>query len=178
MRRDVTMAQREILTYPDQRLKQVSQQVTALNDQVSALITDLDDTFTVAPGCVGISAPQIGELWRVIIVDATRSGSKKAKKTSTLHGKLICINPTITACNGSLVFREGCLSIPDFTGNVVRSEQITVEYLDERFEPQKIDASGFESVIFQHEIDHLNGVLFLDNVRSFKRDVFRRKRYQ
>ncbi len=172
------MAQRTILTYPDHRLKQISKPVETRSQQLTDMITDLDDTFSIAPGCVGISAPQIGELWRVIVVDATRSASKKAKKTSSLHGKLICINPEVTACEGSLIFREGCLSVPDFTGNVVRSQTITLRYLDESFEEHTIESTGFEAVIFQHEIDHLNGLLFLDNVRSFKRDIFRRKRYQ
>ncbi len=172
------MAIQTILTYPDRRLKQISLPVETMTEQIRSLITDLTDTFTAAPGCVGIAAPQIGVLQRVIIVDVTRSASKKAKKDSSIHGNLICINPQIVESQGSIMFREGCLSVPDFTGNVVRSQSVTVSFRDEKFEERTISADGFEAIVLQHEIDHLNGVLFLDNVRSFKRDVFRRVKYQ
>lgn len=169
------MAVREILAYPDPLLKKLSEPVLSDSAEFRTSLADLIDTFEYAPGCVGISAPQIGWHERVMIIDANRSARRQ--KDSTLHGLLICINPQIVSQHGTLMFREGCLSVPDFTGNVFRSEQITVQYLDDSFTLQSCEMAGFEAVIAQHEIDHLNGLLFLDRVRSLKRDVFRRKKY-
>ena len=136
----------------------------------------MTDTFSRSPGCVGIAAPQIGYLTRIIIVDVAHS--KKARKNSSVHNRLYCINPKIIHQTGSIMFREGCLSIPDFTANVIRAERISVSYYDEHFVYKTIDAYGFEAVVLQHEIDHLDGKLFLDRVRSFTTDVFRRKKYK
>ena len=169
------MAVQPILLYPDPRLKQVCTPVNILTDSVKHTIRNLADTFDVSPGCVGIAAPQTGCLLRIIIVDA--SNSKKTQKNTSVHNRIVCINPEITQHDGTIMFREGCLSIPDFTGNVIRHNTLTVRYLDERFTQHEIQAHGFESVVLQHEIDHLDGILFLDRVRSFTHDVFRRKKY-
>lgn len=169
------MTVKPILLYPDPRLKQVCEPVNVLSDSIRETIRNLADTFDISPGCVGIAAPQIGSLLRIIIVDA--ANSKKRQKNTSIHNRIICINPEIIQRGGTIMFREGCLSIPDFTGNVIRHNAITVRYLDERFIQHEIQAHGFESVVIQHEIDHLDGILFLDRVRSFTHDVFRRKNY-
>lgn len=170
------MTVQKILTYPNPILKEISQPVPGDPPETFLkILTDLDDTFKNAPGCVGIAAPQIGWLMRVIILDVQQA--RKVPESSSIHGKLVCINPEIIAKSGKIYFREGCLSIPDFTGNVSRAEKITVTFLDEHFRAHTCDMTGFEAVIFQHESDHLNGILFLDRVESLKRDVFRRKNY-
>jgi len=177
MRRDVkNMPVRKILVYPDKKLKKTTKPVEPKSDNLNNIIIDMLDTFDVSPGCVGLAAPQIGIELRMIIVDV--SGSKQAKKKSSVNGNLLCFNPVITKKEGSIQAREGCLSVPDFTGNVIRSQSITLNFLDEKFQPHKIEAYGFEAIVFQHEIDHLDGLLFLDRVRSFKKDVFHRKIYQ
>jgi len=167
------MPVQEIKVYPNPVLKQVCKAVTNPPSIIKTIIDDLIDTLRISPGCVGIAAPQIGYLWRVIAIDA--QAGKKPKNDSSYHGKLVCLNPQIETKSGSILFREGCLSIPEFTGNVIRAEKITVNYLDTNLNPQTIECHGFEAVIFQHEIDHLDGILFLDRVQSLKRDIFRRK---
>lgn len=169
------MSVKKILIYPNPILKTPSREITDISKPVQEMIQDMEATFYSSPGCVGIAAPQIGFSHRIIIIDATRA--QKAKKNKNPHGKLVCINPEIQNRSGTIRFREGCLSVPDFTGNVIRSEKITVSYLDQNLDSHCIVCEGFESVIFQHEIDHLDGILFLDRVRSLKRDIFRRKKY-
>ncbi len=169
------MSVKKILLYPNPILKTPSQEITDLSKSIQEMIQDMEDTFYNSPGCVGIAAPQVGFSYRIIVIDATRA--KKAKKNKNPHGKLICINPKIQNRQDQIRFREGCLSIPDFTGNVIRSKKVTVSFLDENLNNRSIECEGFESVIFQHEIDHLDGILFLDRVRSLKQDIFRRKKY-
>ena len=131
-----------------------------------AVIADLLDTMRSFGHCVGIAAPQIGESVRVAVVDV--SGHRKAL---THHGELVLVNPVIVAAEGAEVGREGCLSIPELTANVRRATHITVEA-----EGLRIDSEGFEARALQHEIDHLDGLLFLDRVESLEADVFQRKR--
>ncbi|MEW6536514.1 MAG: peptide deformylase [Candidatus Auribacterota bacterium] len=169
------MAVLPVLVYPDKRLKIPSVPLEQNEPGWEQMISGLTDTFKYAPGCVGISAPQVGWHKRVIIVDASRSS--RVSPESGNHGMMVCINPEIVCTSGKLRFREGCLSVPDFTGNVYRSKKITVRYLDRSFNEHIIETQGFEAVIFQHEIDHLDGILFLDRVRSLKRDVFKRQTY-
>ncbi|MCD6459320.1 peptide deformylase, partial [bacterium] len=99
-------------------------------------------------------------------------------KFNTLFYMILFRNTPIIDRKGSIQAREGCLSVPDFTGNVIRSKSIKIRFFDEQFNRREIEACGFESIVFQHEIDHLDGLLFLDRVRSLKKDVFRRKMYQ
>jgi len=120
---------------------------------------------------VGVAAPQIGIPKRVIVVDV--SGSKMGKDNN--HGLLTMINPEIIRKEGSKVMREGCMSVPDYTGNVTRAEAIVVQFLDRDGRERVINSSGFEAVAIQHELDHLDGMLFLDRVSSLKTDIFRRK---
>jgi peptide deformylase len=161
-----------ILTYPDERLKQVSREVERVDDRVRAFIADLEQTMRAGPGGVGIAAPQVGEFSRIVIVDI----SSKPKHPN--HGRLVLVNPEILQWDGMAVGREGCMSVPDFTGNVIRAEKIKLQALDEQGVPQQYELVGFEARAVQHEVDHLDGLLFLDRLVSRRNDLFARKVYQ
>ena len=165
------MAVCEILIYPDQRLKTLCAPVTVLTVEVDTLIQNLVDTMLASGHSVGVAAPQIGDLRRMAVVDVSRSKLGRDNH----HGLLTMINPEIISRSGQKVMREGCMSVPDYTGNVTRAEEIVVEFLDRDGSERVIRAAGFEAVAIQHELDHLDGLLFLDRVSSLKTDVFRRK---
>ncbi|MBC7544881.1 MAG: peptide deformylase [Candidatus Sericytochromatia bacterium] len=163
---------REVIEVPDPRLKNVASRWEGNAAETKALAIDLFDTMRSFPGCVGLAAPQIGEPWRAVIVDV--SGHKKAR---SCHGLLILFNPEVIRADGAEVAREGCLSVPDFTANITRATQIVVSALTLDGE-RVIEADAFEARAILHEIDHLDGKLFLDRVSSRQTDVFRRKTYQ
>ena len=166
------MAVRPIILYPDPILKQVCTPADQGDSAVDSLIQDLVDTMVEAGHSVGVAAPQIGVPLRVVVVDV--SHSKLGKKEQN-HGLLTMVNPEIIDRTGKRTMREGCMSVPDYTGNVDRAEEIVVQFLDRNGEEQVVRAGGFEAVAIQHEIDHLDGLLFLDRVSSLKTDLFRRK---
>ncbi len=166
------MAVRSIRIYPDPILKQIAEPVKALDDTVVAVIQDLVDTMVDAGHSVGIAAPQIGILRRVIVVDVSKSKLGRDNH----HGLLEMVNPEIIEKSGSRLMREGCMSVPDYTGNVLRAEHIVVEFTNRRGQLRVIESSGFEAVAIQHELDHLDGLLFLDRVSSLKTDLYRRKK--
>ena len=166
------MAKKDILLYPDSRLKEISTEVKNFDDDLLNFIQDLEDTMGDGPGAVGIAAPQIGHAIRAVIVDV--SGRKKIKH----HGHLVLINPEITEWDGLKIGREGCLSVPDYTGNVVRAEKITLTALDQHGENISFEMEGYEARAVQHELDHLDGLLFLDRLVSRHNDLFKRKNYK
>lgn len=168
------MPARAILLYPHAFLKESCAPVAAIDDGVHELIRDLIDTMHAGPGSVGVAAPQIGSLLRVCVVDVSKSKLGKDNH----HGLLILINPEILRREGTAVMREGCMSVPDYTGDVERSVEITLRFLNENGELREIESSGFEAVALQHEIDHLDGLLFLDRITSLKTGLFRRKKYK
>jgi peptide deformylase len=139
---------------------------------LQAHLRALEETRRAGPGAVGIAAPQVDWLQRVVIVDV--SGRRKAVS----HGHLILVNPEITEWDGFAMGREGCLSVPDYTGNVVRAERIHVKAQDPDGNPVSFDMEGFEARAVQHELDHLDGLLFLDRLVSRRQDLFRRKVYE
>ena len=168
------MAVREVLRYPHPALKRRARELVAGTDDalLERVAADLLDTMRSFGHCVGIAAPQVDEGVRVIAVDV--SGHPKA---TTAAGLLVLVNPVIVAASGAEVGREGCLSIPALTANVRRATAVTVEGRDALGGGDAwIDAEGFEARCLQHEIDHLDGLLFLDRVDSLTHDVFRRKR--
>lgn len=165
------MAVCPILIYPDPILKQVAEAVGAIDETVDAVIQDLVDTMVESGHSVGVAAPQIGVLSRILVVDVSKS--KLGKENN--HGLLEMVNPEIIEKSGSKIMREGCMSVPDYTGNVTRSEQIVVEFTNRTGQLRVIEATGFEAVAIQHELDHLDGLLFLDRVSSLKTDLYRRK---
>ncbi|MEA2079874.1 MAG: peptide deformylase [Pseudomonadota bacterium] len=166
------MAVLEILTYPDDRLRQVSEPVEQFDTALQARIDDLEETRLAGPGAVGIAAAQVAWFQRVLIVDVS------ARKKTRNHGHLILVNPEITEWDGFAIGREGCLSVPDYTGNVVRAECIQLDAFDRQGNALCFDMEGFEARAVQHEMDHLDGLLFLDRLVSRRQDLFQRKVYK
>jgi len=166
------MAVLDILKYPDPRLKQISQPVENFDDGLRQFITDLRQTMDAGPAAVGIAAPQVGRLQRIIIVDIT------GKPKFTNNGPMVLVNPEIVSWEETALGREGCLSVPDYTGNVIRAERITVQAMDASGNEQTYQCEGFEARAVQHEMDHLDGILFIDRVVSRRNDLFRRKVYK
>jgi len=163
------MAVREVLRYPHPLLKQVAAE--ARGDDVARVAQDLADTMASFSHCVGLAATQLGEMVRMIAVDV--SGHPKATAS---HGLLMLVNPRIVLASGAEVAREGCLSIPELTANVRRATEIVVEATDPDGAARVVRSEGFEARCLQHELDHLDGLLFLDRVDSLTTDVFRRSR--
>ncbi|ABB33758.1 peptide deformylase [Geobacter metallireducens RCH3] len=168
------MPAQPILCYPHPVLKKVSHAVAVIDDEIRGLIDDLLDTMRAGPGSVGVAAPQIGATLRVCVVDV--SGSRHGKENN--HGVLVMVNPEIVHREGAAIMREGCMSVPDYTGDVERATTITVRFRDGEGTEREISASGFEAVAIQHEMDHLDGILFLDRIVSLKTGLFRRKNYR
>ena len=166
------MAILEILAYPDERLKQIAEPVERFDDELHAFLADLEETMRAGPGGVGIAAPQVGYFKRIAIIDI----SSKPKLNN--HGRVMLINPEITEWEGYAVGREGCMSVPDYTGNVIRAERIKLDAYDEQGVLHHYEMEGFEARAVQHELDHLDGMRFLDRLVSRRNDLFRRKIYQ
>jgi peptide deformylase len=158
---------RDVLVYPHPALKQVAPEVHEAGE-IARVSEDLVDTMDAFGHCVGLAATQLGEMVRIVVVDVT--GHRKA---TTTNGRLVLVNPRIVRAEGAEVGREGCLSIPELTANVRRATTIEVESAG-----GTIHSEGFEARCLQHEIDHLDGLLFLDRVDSLTADVFRRVRAQ
>lgn len=167
------MAILDILTLPDPQLKQVSEPVTAFDDELRRFIADLEETRRNGPAAVGIAAPQVGRFQRIVIIDCSNT-----RKPVPNHGHLILVNPEITHWEGYEPGREGCLSVPDYTGNVIRATRIHLVAQDPQGERLEFDMEGYEARAAQHEIDHLDGMLFVDRVVSRRTDLFKRKVYQ
>ena len=162
-----------ILCYPHPVLKKVCHLVENIDATIQSLVDDLLDTMRAGPGSVGVAAPQIGVTLRVCVVDV--SANRHGKDNH--HGQLCMINPEIVAREGAAIMREGCMSVPDYTGDVERATAITVRFSEPDGNLREIAASGFEAVAIQHEMDHLDGILFLDRIVSIKTGLFRRKSY-
>jgi peptide deformylase len=141
-------------------LRQRSADVAAVDDGVRRLVEDLFETMRAARG-VGLAANQVGVARRVAVVDIGEEGI----------APLVLINPVIRARVGAQTAEEGCLSIPDIYGEVERSESLVLEALDQDARPYRLEATGFQARAIQHEIDHLDGILFLDHLSAVKRDL-------
>ena len=167
------MAVREVLLYPHPSLKQKARELAEDEADLRMRVArDLLDTMESFGHCMGLAAPQLDDLVRMIVVDVT--GHKKA---TTQNGLLVLVNPVVVEADGAEVGREGCLSIPHLTANVRRATRIKVEATTPEGEPVAVESEAFEARCIQHEIDHLDGLLFLDRVDSIATDVFRRKNY-
>lgn len=167
------MAVLEILKAPDPRLAELSLPVETFDDELRGFIADLEETRRNGPAAVGIAAPQVGRRQRIVIVDVT-----KTRKPVPNHGYLVLVNPEIVERDGEEVGREGCLSVPDYTGNVIRATHILLRARDPAGNVLQFHMQGFEARAVQHEIDHLDGLLFTDRVISRRTDLFQRKVYQ
>ncbi len=166
------MAVLEILKYPDEALKQVSEPVEQFDDELQSFLANLEATMRAGPGGVGIAAPQVGYFKRIAIVDV--SSKPKIKH----NGCMILINPEIKTWEGMKIGREGCMSVPDYTGNVIRAEKITLQAYNTQGELIDYECVGYEARAVQHELDHLDGLLFLDRLVSRRTDLFKRKVYK
>ncbi len=166
------MAILDILKYPDEALKQVSEPVEQFDEQLQNFLLDLEETMRAGPGGVGIAAPQVGYFKRIAIVDV--SSKPKIKH----NGCMILINPEIKTWEGMKIGREGCMSVPDYTGNVIRADKITLQACNAQGELVDYECTGYEARAVQHELDHLDGLLFLDRLVSRRTDLFKRKVYK
>lgn len=165
------MAVRSVVRLPERVLKQVAKPFDGDFDE--QLIADLTETMYASPACVGLAAPQLGVSRRAFVLDV--SGHPKV---TTTHGLVAMFDPVIIEATGKKVAREGCMSVPDLTANVARSTEIVVSGTGPDGARVVIATEGFEARAFQHEIDHLDGMLILDRVASLATDVFRRKVYR
>lgn len=166
------MAILDILKLPDPRLKQVAEPVERFDEDLRGFVADLEETRLAGPAAVGIAAPQVGRFQRIVIVDV--SGRPKTPN----HGYLILVNPEIVHWEGYAIGREGCLSVPDYTGNVIRATGIRLKAQDLDGRETEYAMEGYEARAVQHEMDHLDGLLFVDRVVSRRTDLYRRKVYQ
>jgi peptide deformylase len=156
----------DICTYPNPVLRQKAEPVEKVDGEICKLIDDMVETMYNAPG-IGLAANQVGRAIRVVVIDL--------QKPDCPSGLLALINPEIVHAQGEVTFEEGCLSVPDFFSNVRRYGEVTVQALDRNEEPVEIKASGLLAVVLQHEIDHLEGKLFIDRLGLITRDIFKRR---
>lgn len=166
------MAVRPVVVLPDPFLQRPAAKVGTVDDRALALAADLLDTMRSRTACVGLAAPQIGVGLRAFAVDVT--GHRKARSCA---GELVLFDPELLAAEAPEVAREGCLSIPDLTGDVARATQVVVRGIGVDGQERIVEADAFEARALVHELDHLDGFLFLDRVAS-AHSVYRRKVYR
>ena len=161
------MAILPIITAPDARLKQKSRPVEQVDDRVRALMDDMLETMYAAPG-IGLAAVQVGVHERIVVMDLAREGEPPEPRRF--------VNPVVTWRGPDLAsFEEGCLSVPEYYAEVQRAAACRVDYLDETGTPRTLEAEGLLAICIQHEIDHLDGVLFVDHLSMVKRSMILRK---
>jgi len=162
------MAIREIKKFPEPVLKKKAAPVTAFDEDLQYLIDDMVETMYAAPG-VGLAAPQVGVSKRLAVIDISSRDEQ--------YPLIVLINPSILKSEGEIEFEEGCLSIPEYTAKVTRAEQLIVGCIDREGKDVEIEAGGLLAIAIQHEIDHLDGLLFIDRISPIKREFFK-KRYK
>jgi peptide deformylase len=161
------MTKLEILTYPNKFLQQPTKPVNDIDETIQKLIADMAETMYAAPG-VGLAAIQVGSDRQVLVYD------EKPTQNNRNYG--VIINPEVIETGGQIVSEnEGCLSVPDLRSDVKRAARIVVEGVDQDGKPLRIEADGFLAIVLQHEIDHLNGTLFIDRISSLKRELYKRR---
>jgi peptide deformylase len=158
-----------VLIYPHPVLKKATLPADPADPELAAVFADLVDTMRHYPGCVGLAAPQIGRLVRAMVVDV--SASPRARES---HGLVRIVNPVLAEASQWKLGREGCLSFPDLLANVKRAHKARIQGLDPAGAPLDLSCVGYEAVALQHEVDHLDGLVFLDRIRS-SRDLFERR---
>jgi peptide deformylase len=161
------MAILEILVAPDPRLKTRAMPVAVVDDRIRRLLDDMLETMYAAPG-IGLAAPQVGEALRVVVVDIAQKDGVRAP--------LRMVNPEIIwASEDQVPYEEGCLSLPEHYADVTRPRQVRVRYLDETGATHELEAEGLLAVCVQHELDHLEGTLFVDHVSALRRGMILKK---
>lgn len=166
------MAVRPVLRLPESILKQPCAPVERIDEAARDLAADLVDTMRASPACVGLAANQIGVGLRAFAVDVT--GHRKAR---SCHGEVVLFNPEVVLAHGPVAAREGCMSVPDLTGDVARATTVVVRGITPAGDARLLEVDAFEARAVMHELDHLDGFLFLDRVTSADA-VFRRKVYR
>ena len=161
-----------VVRLPESILSQAAEPVGAVDERARALAADLVDTMRASPACVGLAAPQIGIPLRAFVVDVT--GHRKAR---SCHGTVVMFDPALVSYEGAELGREGCMSVPDLTGDVPRPTSVVIRGLGVDGRTFEVHADAFEARAFLHELDHLDGKLFLDRVPG-PAAVFRRKVYR
>ena len=157
---------RRIYTYPEPVLKEVAADVGNIDGAVASAIEDMVETMYAAPG-VGLAAPQIGLSQRMIVLDVDHDN--KGKQLLKL------VNPVITESEGEVLWEEGCLSVRDYQAEVLRAERVLVKAWTTDHKEIEVEGTGLLAVALQHEIDHLNGTLFIDHLSRLKRDLYKRR---
>ena len=157
---------REILKYPDPRLREVAKPVEQVTDELRSLIDDMAETMYASKGC-GLAATQIGVDKRIFVVDC--AGEDEPSQLMAF------INPELVETDGSQTWDEGCLSFPGVSEEIKRAERVKMRALDRSGKPFEIEADGLLAVALQHELDHLNGVLMIDKLNALKRRMMGRK---
>jgi len=160
------MAIRRIRTYPDPVLREPAEPVTNIDGKIQQLIDDMADTMYNAPG-IGLTSNQVGEPFRVIIFDTSPKDEP--------NDLTVLINPEIVEADGVIVDEEGCLSVIDYRADVKRAECVTVKGIDREGNPITLKEEGLPAIVLQHEIDHLNGILFIDRISKLKRELYKRR---
>jgi peptide deformylase len=163
------MAIHEIKKYPDPVLKKKTATIEAIDETVNRLIDDMVETMHAASG-VGLAANQVGVSLQLAVIDIGEHGGE-----GTRHPLVVLINPEIISMEGSVVAEEGCLSVPDFSETVKRAARVKVRAKDRTGTPFELEAEGLMAKALQHEIDHLNGILFIDRLSPIKKSIFQRK---
>jgi peptide deformylase len=157
----------EIVKYPEKILSQPTRQIEKIDDNIQNLIENMAQTMYQAPG-IGLAAIQVGINKSLMVYDISPKDEKGSLQ--------VLINPRIVSREGSILSEdEGCLSVPDFRSDVKRAAAIVVEGLDRNEKPVRIEAEGLLAIVLQHEIDHLNGILFIDRISALKRGIYKRK---
>ncbi len=163
------MALREVVLFPDPRLKEISKPIAQVTDELRELARDMIDVMYDEPG-IGLAAPQVDEAIRLIVVD-TEWAEDGAERDP-----LIVVNPEVSEPEGRIVWTEGCLSVPDYRAEVERAERVLLRGMDLDGREIVERAEGLRAVCFQHEIDHLDGILFIDRISRLKRSLYLKKR--
>jgi peptide deformylase len=161
------MAVLSICKLPDPVLRQAAQEITEINGKTQRLIDAMGDTMYAAPG-LGLAANQVGQLQRLIVFDVAH------KEKGPRHLQVV-LNPCIVEREGEIVHEEGCLSVPDLSADVRRHAKVLVKGLDREGKPIEITGEGLLAVVLQHEIDHLDGILFIDHISRLKRSLYLRR---
>jgi peptide deformylase len=158
------MALRDVLKFPDKRLQEISNPIEKITDEIRELASDMLEVMYDEPG-IGLAAPQVGEPIRLVVIDTewTADGAERSP--------LVLVNPEIVESSGKIVWTEGCLSVPDFEADVERASHVVLRASILDGENLEIAASELQAVCFQHEIDHLNGILFIDRISRLKRNL-------
>jgi len=165
------MSIREICKYPDPVLRKKTQVVEKIDGTLDRLIDDMIETMHAAPG-VGLAANQVGVPLQLAVIDLTSSEDRKKGKLQPI---LVIINPEVLSQEGSVIEEEGCLSIPEYTETVKRAAKVKVRAKDRQGKAFELEAEGLMAKALQHEIDHLNGLLFVDRLSPLKKSVFKRR---